>query len=89
MAIHKSKDMTRSAMLMLTLLILFYSLACTEKKRGPDDVEYRKDENGSQILYEIGANEPFGSKKEAFVVAKYPDSNTRHYKISFLNGLKD
>jgi hypothetical protein len=36
--------------MMLSLLFLF---ACSEKKLGPEDVEYRKDENGTLILYEI------------------------------------
>ena len=73
---------------MNSLLLFVFAFACSEKKLGPDDVEYRKDENGSQILYEIGAKEPFGTGKEAFVVGKHPNGK-KHFEISFLNGLKD
>lgn len=69
-------------------LCLFLSLSCTEKKLGPDDVEYRKDDNGSLILYQIGSDEPFGTEKEAFVVNDY-DNGNKHFSISFLDGLKD
>ena len=73
---------------MNSLLLFVFAFACSEKKLGPEDVEYRKDENGSQILYEIGAKEPFGTGKEAFVVGKHPNGK-KHFEISFLNGLKD
>ena len=66
---------------MNSLLLFVFAFACSEKKLGPDDVEYRKDENGSQILYEIGAKEPFGTGKEAFVVGKHPNGK-KHFEIS-------
>ena len=75
----------------LTLLVCFcflFSLSCTEKKLGPDDVEYRKDDNGTKILYQIGATEPFGFEEEAFIVKKHPNGNLQ-YSISFLHGRKD
>ncbi len=71
--------------LLLSLVFLF---SCSEKKLGPEDVEYRKDENGSLILYQIDAKEPFGQEAEAFVVGNHPNSKKR-FQISFLNGLKD
>ena len=71
-------------------LLFCFAVGCTEKKLGPNDVEYRKDENGSQILYEIGAKKPFGTDKQAFVVGHYPnDKDKKHFQISFLNGLKN
>ena len=71
-------------------LLFCLAVGCTEKKLGPNDVEYRKDENGSQILYEIGAKKPFGTDKQAFVVGHYPnDKDKKHFQISFLNGLKN
>lgn len=79
------KDIFTNAL--LALLTLFVFFACTDKKLGPEDVEYRKDENGSQILYEIGAKEPFGSDTEAFVIGTYPEGS-KYFEISFLNGLK-
>ena len=71
--------------MMLSLLFLF---ACSEKKLGPEDVEYRKDENGTLILYEIDAEEPYGKDQEAFVIGKHPNGK-KHFQISFVNGLKD
>ena len=86
MSITTVKALSKHAM--NSLLLFVFAFACSEKKLGPDDVEYRKDENGSQILYEIGAKEPFGTGKEAFVVGKHPNGK-KHFEISFLNGLKD
>jgi antitoxin component YwqK of YwqJK toxin-antitoxin module len=51
-------------------------------------VEYRKDENGTLILYEIDAEEPYGKDQEAFVIGKHPNGK-KHFQISFVNGLKD
>jgi antitoxin component YwqK of YwqJK toxin-antitoxin module len=71
--------------MLLSLLFLF---ACSEKKLGPEDVEYRKDENGTLILYEIDAEMPYGNDQEAFVIGKHPNGK-KHFQISFVNGLKD
>ena len=71
--------------MLLTLLFVF---ACSEKKLGPEDVEYRKDENGTLILYEIDAEMPYGNDQEAFVIGKHPNGK-KHFQISFVNGLKD
>ena len=70
--------------MMLSLLFLF---ACSEKKLGPENVEYRKDENGSLILYEIEAEKPYGYDQKAFVIGKHPNDK-KHFQISFVNGLK-
>lgn len=83
---YRCKNFTKHAL--ISWLCLFLSFACTEKKLGPDDVEYRKDDNGSLILYQIESNEPFGADEEAYIVNDYKNGN-KHYSISFLNGLKD
>ena len=40
------------------VLSSFLFCSCGEKTLGPDDVEYRRDENGTRILYEIAQAEP-------------------------------
>ena len=70
---------------LLTVLFLF---SCAEKELNPDDVEYRKDENGTEVLYQLGKNKPFGSRKRAFIVEDHPNGE-KHFKIGFLNGFKD
>lgn len=70
-------------------LVFFFLLgACSDKELHPDDVEYRRDENGTQILYQLGSEKSFGSTKRAFIVDHYKDGND-HFKIGFVNGLKD
>ena len=34
--------------------------SCTEKRLSSDDVEYRKDDYGKEILYAIDEDQPFG-----------------------------
>ena len=68
------------------LIIVFSS--CSERTLNPDDVEYRRDENGSEILYQLGADEPYGSKRQAFVSDDHPNGK-KHFKISFRDGRKD
>ena len=75
------------------LLLAYWPLflvfgSCSEKELHPDDVEYRKDENGSKILYQLGKEEPFGKGKRAFMVDYHPNKKN-HFKIAFVNGLKD
>ena len=71
--------------------------SCAEERLQPDDVEYRKDDNGTQILYAIGADAPFGETKRAFVVQYYPESSEnnfwggpqKHFEVGFKKGLRD
>ena len=63
--------------------------SCSEQRLQPDDVEYRKDENGTEILYQIGADDAFGDEERAFVEEYYSYSNQKHFEVGFLNGLKD
>ena len=60
------------------LLCSFVLLSsCAEERLQPDDVEYRKDDNGTRILFAIEADEPFGESKQAFVEQYYPDCSCR------------
>ncbi|HCY57858.1 MAG TPA: hypothetical protein DHU78_03250, partial [Opitutae bacterium] len=68
------------------LLALFDS--CSEKRLSSDDVEYRKDDFGNEILYAIDDDEPFGQGKRAYVTEKYDNGQIR-FEIGFVNGLKD
>lgn len=71
------------------LFSLFLLLgSCAEQRLHPDDVEYRKDDNGSEILYQIGEDRPFGEGERAYVVDHYPNGS-KHFEIGFLNGLRD
>ena len=72
----------------LALCIPFVLSSCFEENLLPEDVEYRKDENGTEILFEIEAEEPFGSPKRAYVSEKHPNGEP-HFKIGFSHGLKD
>ena len=83
--LHKWK-FSKICLLLGWLTMVFGS--CSEKTLKPDDVEYRRDENGSQILFELGADEPFGSERQAFVSDKHPNGK-KHFKISFRKGKKD
>jgi len=74
---------------LFTFGILFLSFsACSEKELQSEDVEYRIDENGTQVLYQLGVEEPFGKSKRAYVVGYHHDDSD-HFKIGFVNGLKD
>ncbi len=68
--------------------MVFLFCSCSEKELHPDDVEYRKDENGTSILYQLGMDEPFGYEKRAYIVDKHPSGNM-HLKIGFVKGYKD
>jgi antitoxin component YwqK of YwqJK toxin-antitoxin module len=86
MPIHILKSKIRHIYLLGFVLFSFGS--CTEKKLTSDDVEYRKDDRGQEILYAIGEDEPFGSVKRAYVTEKYDNGQVR-FEIGFINGLKD
>ena len=66
----------------------FFLSSCWEKEVESKDLEYRTDENGLRLLYEIGSKVPFGHEKRAFVVGKFTNGKVR-YRIPFLNGLRD
>ena len=73
----------------LLLFPLFFAVfSCSEQKLSPKDVEYRKDENGSEILFELGKDEPYGKNVRSFVTDKYSNGETR-FTMGFVNGLKD
>ncbi|HAE11727.1 MAG TPA: hypothetical protein DCG39_08790, partial [Opitutae bacterium] len=57
----------RFAALTTLVAALAFLGACAEERLHPDDVEYRKDENGSELLYKIGEDMPFGNGERAFV----------------------
>lgn len=84
-AVNHSKRKLQSVPCLLLCMFLF---SCSDKKLNPDDVEYRKDENGTEILYQIGGDEYFGKDKRAYIVDSYPNGYN-HFKIGFVNGLKD
>jgi len=83
----------------LTVLLCVCALisSCSEQRLQPDDVEYRKDANGTHFLYKIGADEPFGDGERAFVEQYYPSSKNdsfwkgaqKHFEVGFLNGKRD
>jgi len=62
--------------------------SCAEQRLHPDDVEYREDDNGSETLYQIGEDSPFGDGERAYVVDDYPNGN-KHFEVGFRNGLRD
>ena len=66
----------------------FFLSSCWEKEVESKDLEYRTDENGLRLLYEIGSKVPFGHEKRAFVVGKFTNGKVK-YRIPFLNGLRD
>jgi len=69
-------------------IMAFSFCSCSEKKLSSDDVEYRKDEKGNEILYAIGEEKPFGAGKRAYVTEKHENGEIR-FEIGFVNGLKD
>ncbi|MDG1138993.1 MAG: hypothetical protein P8N49_05680 [Opitutales bacterium] len=69
-------------------IIIFTFGSCSEKKLSSDDVEYRKDEKGNEILFAIGEEKPFGTGKRAYVTDKHENGQIR-FEIGFVNGLKD
>jgi len=85
-SIHSQKsDKTRAFFLFLVCILIS---SCAEQRLQPDDVEYRKDDNGSETLYQIGEDRPFGEGERAYIEDDYPDGN-KHFEVSFLNGLRD
>ena len=77
-----TKIFQRRYRLILWMTTFFLLQACTEKKLAPEDVEYRKQEDGTLLLYKIGADEPFGNKKISFVQEKHPNGEIS-FKIGF------
>ena len=74
---------------LFTFGILSFSFsACSEKELQSEDVEYRIDENGTQVLHQLGVEEPFGKNKRAYIVGYHHDRSD-HFKIGFVDGLKD
>jgi hypothetical protein len=63
--------------------------SCAEQRLHPDEVEYRKDENGTQVLYPLSEDQPFGSEERAYVEEYYPKGGQKHFEVAFLNGLRD
>jgi hypothetical protein len=78
----------QKVLLLAHLAASLFFFACSEKELHPDDVEYRKDENGTEILYQLGKEEPFGKDKRAYIV-DYHENGESHFKIGFVNGFKD
>ena len=58
-----SSRLVKSQYLFLCLALILLLGSCSEKELYPDDVEYRKDENGTAILYQLGMDKPFGNEK--------------------------
>ena len=82
----RKRKFSKICLLIGGLSLVFGS--CSEKTLKPDDVEYRRDENGAQILFELGADEPYGSERQAVVSDKHSNGKP-HFKISFRKGKKD
>ena len=70
------------------ILVCLLIGSCAEQRLQPEGVEYREDDNGSQTLYQIGEDNPFGDGKIAFVVDNYPNGN-KHFEVGFRNGLRE
>jgi antitoxin component YwqK of YwqJK toxin-antitoxin module len=66
------------------LLVVLSVVGCQKHELSSDDVEYRQSEEGKQLLYEIGEEEPF----EGIVVDEYANGHT-NCKIEFKGGLRD
>ena len=85
---HPVNYPNRKVQSVLSFILCMFLFSCSDKKLHPDDVEYRIDENGTEVLYQIGDDENFGKDKRAFIVDSYPNGYD-HFKIGFVNGLKD
>ena len=83
---HSQKSGAPVSLFLFSVCLLIGS--CAEQRLHPDDVEYREDDNGSETLYQIGEDSPFGDGKRAYVVDDYPNGN-KHFEVGFLNGLRD
>ena len=94
---HNRSQTRRLEAFALLLCSCVLASSCSEQRLQPDDVEYRKDGNGTEILYQIGADDPFGDGDRAFVEEYYPSSSNdsfwsgaqKHFEVGFLGGLKD
>ena len=69
-------------------LFLIITYSCTEKSVSSTDVEYRRDENGTRILYQIASKHPFGNTVRAYVKDYFENGNIK-FKIGFKKGLRD
>jgi antitoxin component YwqK of YwqJK toxin-antitoxin module len=92
---HNRPHTRRPEAFALLLCLCALISSCSEQRLQPDDVEYRKDDNGTQFLYQIGADEPFGTGKRAFVEEYYPSTKNdsfwgqQHFEVGFLDGQRD
>ena len=66
------------------LLVVLSVVGCQKLELSSDDVEYRQNEEGKLLLYEIGEEEPF----EGIIVDEYANGHT-NCKIEFKDGLRD
>ena len=83
---HSLKKEAPPSFFLILLCLLIGS--CAEQRLQPEDVEYREDDNGSQTLYQIGEDNPFGDGKIAFVVDNYPNGN-KDLEVGFRKGLRE
>ena len=84
--VHTNKNSVR---LILTLFgICLFSIGCADKELHPNDVEYRIDDNGTELLYQIGREYPFAYGERAFIVDHFKNGKIK-FKIEFQNGKKD
>ena len=67
--------------------LVLFCFGCSDVELHPDDVEYRVDENGTELLYQIGMDYPFGYGENAYIVDYFPNKQKK-FKIEFLNGKK-
>mgnify|MGYP004005348217 FL=1 len=75
--------------LILSLIgICSFFIGCADKDLHPDDVEYRIDDNGTELLFQIGREYPFAYGDRAFIVDHYENGKLK-FKIGFQNGKKD
>ena len=75
--------------LILSLIgICSFFIGCADKELHPDDVEYRIDDNGTELLFQIGREYPFAYGDRAFIVDHYENGKLK-FKIGFQNGKKD
>jgi antitoxin component YwqK of YwqJK toxin-antitoxin module len=66
------------------LLVVLSVVGCQKHEISSDDVEYRQNEEGKLLLYEIGEEEPF----EGIVVDEYANGHT-NCKVEFKGGQRD
>ena len=78
-----------SICLILSLIgICLFSTGCADIELHPDDVEYRIDDNGTELLFQIGREYPFAYGERAFIVDHYKNKKIK-FKVEFQNGKKD